>query len=167
MTRFLPTLTRVRALGGALQFALALGLAGCGSSSTIQVTGTLLRGGAAFVPPSDQRLGVTFHAMEVVGESGKSLMAGEPIPALVKPDDGTFTVPGTDGYGIPPGKYRIVVVLKMKRDSTPKDTKKPFDRDADVLKDRFSPEHSPIVRTLTSSCNLTIDLDNPSDTPSH
>ena len=41
----------------------------------------------------------------------------------------------------PPGKYRIVIVLKMKRDAVRENTKEtPFDRDTDMLKDRFSPE---------------------------
>jgi hypothetical protein len=32
-----------------------------------------------------------------------------------------------------------------------------------MLKDRFSPERSPIVRELRSSCDLTIDLEKPED----
>jgi hypothetical protein len=42
------------------------------------------------------------------------------------------------------------------------------DRDTDLLKEQFSPERSPIIREITSSCDLAIDLDNPAGTrPSH
>lgn len=32
-------------------------------------------------------------------------------------EEATFTVPGPDGRGIPPGKYRVSVTQKLKREA--------------------------------------------------
>jgi hypothetical protein len=99
--------------------ALALTLARCDGSHTIRVTGKVLKGKVAFAPPSGQRIAVTFYAMENAPGTGPSLPRGEPFPAEVNQADGTFTVPGPCGYGIPPGKYRIAVVQNLKREAIP------------------------------------------------
>ena len=44
--------------------------------------------------------------------SGKAVASKEPFHADVNPDDGTFTVPGPEGCGIPPGKYRVSIIRK-------------------------------------------------------
>jgi hypothetical protein len=127
-------------------------------------------GGAPRSPaPPDRKLGVTLVAIEVKGEAGKPVARGEPFPAQVNPVDGTFVVPGRDGAGIPPGRYRVAIAQR------PTDTavsaaqakagKKasPINRETDFFKNRFSAEDSPIVRDLEASCELIIDLDHPTE----
>jgi hypothetical protein len=132
------------------------------------VTGALLKGGTPYKAPQGQTLGLTFYALEVADADGKKVPAhNQPYPAVVSPDDGTFRVPGPEGRGIPPGKYRVALVRKLTRESleagpAPRG-KAAFDRDTDLNKDAFGPERSPIVRELTSSCALAIDLDRPDD----
>jgi hypothetical protein len=146
-----------------------LALPGCGPSGTVQVTGKLLKAGAPYTPPEGQTLGVTFYAMEVKDTSGQTAANSEPYAANVNPAEGTFVVPGPEGRGVPPGKYRVSVIQKMTREALEKANasvtgKKPVDRDTDFLKDKFGPANSPIVRELTSSCDLAIDLDKPGET---
>jgi hypothetical protein len=142
-----------------------LPLAGCGSSETIRVTGKLLKGGAAYAAPEGQRLGVTFYAIGVADGTGKDAGRGEPFAAQFNPSDSTFSVPGPEGRGIPPGKYRVSVVQKLTRDAlekaTPTKRTVVVDREKDYLNGRFGPENSPIVRELKSSCDVAIDLDKP------
>ena len=78
-------------------------------------------------------------------------------------------MPGPEGYGIPAGKYRIAVIRKPKTGTLkPGEAKgrrppKAPDRDEDFLKNQFGPDSSPIIRTVDSSCHLTIDMDQPSE----
>jgi hypothetical protein len=143
----------------------SLVLVGCGGSSpAVAVTGKLIKNRAPYVPPNDQRLGVTLIAMEILRAEGKVGGNDEPYPAVVNPADGTFTVPGPDGRGVPPGKYRIAVVQKWKREALPQSKpgdRNVFDRDTDLLKDRFSAADSPIIREFKASGDVTIDLDSP------
>ena len=88
-------------------------------------------------------LGVTLIAMDVKDEQGKGVAAGEPFPAEVNPTDGTFVVPGPDGSGILPGRYRVALILKptatavlAAREKAGK--KKSLSRDTDFFKNRFS-----------------------------
>jgi hypothetical protein len=143
-------------------------LAGCGPGGTIRVTGALLKGGAPYKAPAGQTLNLTFYALEVTDAAGKTAKVNnEPYAAVVSPDDGTFSVPGPEGRGIPPGKYRIALVRKMKREALEAEPaprgKAALDRDTDLNKGAFGPERSPIVRELTTSCDLAIDLDRPED----
>lgn len=63
--------------------------------------------------------------------------------------DGTFTVPGPDGHGIPPGKYRISVEQFDPYPTT------------DLLMGKFKGPKSPIVRDVSGSGSLDIDLSKP------
>jgi hypothetical protein len=124
----------------------------------------LVKGNAPYAPPTGQRLSVALFAIEVVDSEGKPVASVEPYAAVFNPDDSTFTVPGPEGRGVPPGKYRIAITQKWKRESMP--DAKPgdrnvFDRDTDILKDKFSEGDSPIIREIKSAAELTIDLDNP------
>jgi hypothetical protein len=151
-----------------LLIASLVATTGCGGrGNNVWVTGKLLKGGEKYVPPKDQHVNVTFVGLEVRDESGKPLPSGEPYWAELDQANGTFSVPGPDGQGIPPGKYRVAVTQKLERvafDKAPKskDTKKRIDRDADLLKDKFGVTTSPIVREFTKSTDLEIDLDKPS-----
>jgi hypothetical protein len=142
-----------------------LAVSGCGSSSnTIWVTGKLQKGGATYTPPAGQKLEMTFYAMEVIDETGKKLTNAEPYLADLNPEDGTFSVPGAEGKGIPPGKYRVAISQRLTRDAVEKASKakrKVVNRDADSLASQFGMATSPIMRDLTSSCEVTIDMDHP------
>ena len=94
--------------------------------------------------------------------------AHEPFAARIK-SEATYEVPGPEGYGIPAGKYRISVIRKPRtgtlKPGEAKGRKAPKapDRDEDFLKNQFGPDSSPIIRTVDSSCHLTIDMDQPSE----
>jgi hypothetical protein len=160
---------RPRSLLFALLGASLAASAGCGSSNTVRVTGKLLKGGTPYVAPSDQRISLTFVAMDVKDDSAKTSLAGEPFLADLDPATGTFTVPGKEGKGIPPGKYRVAVTQKMTREAfdaanpQPKKGTKRVDRETDMLGDRFGLDKSPIVREVVGSTSLTIDLDKPTE----
>jgi hypothetical protein len=150
----------------ALLIAALLLSAGCGGDgNTIWVTGKLLKGGVKYEPPADQLVSVTFVAIEVKDKDGKPGRAGEPYLAQYDPADGTFAVVGREGYGIPPGKYRIAVTQKMKREAldtiNAKTKKKVIERDTDMLKNKFGLDSSPITREIPNSTSLEIDLDKP------
>jgi hypothetical protein len=137
-----------------------LAVPGCGASDgTIQVTGKRFKGGAKYSPPEGQTIDLTFFAMEQTDASAKSLPSKESYAAQYDADEGAFTVPGHEGRGIPPGKYRVSVIQKARSDARPESKKRneAFDRETDFLKDRFGPVTSPIIRELKSST----DLENP------
>jgi hypothetical protein len=144
---------------------LAFGLAGCGSSNDVWVTCELSRNGRPFTVPDAHSIQVTFYAIEVTDKDGTKKANNEPYAAAPS-GEGMFEVPGRDGRGIPPGKYRISVVQKPKTASAapqPKSKREAADRDFDFLRDRYGPTTSPIVRTVDSKAShLQIDLDNPS-----
>jgi hypothetical protein len=145
---------------------------GCGGGNAVWVTGKLLKGGSPYKPPTDQIVYVTFVAMEIKDESGKSVAAGDQLMANLDQASGSFSVPGKEGRGIPPGKYRIAVTQKMTREafdaSNPKPRKgmKGVDRETDTLGNKFSIDTSPIIREVTGAQEIVIDLDKPTETGS-
>ena len=95
--------------------------------------------------------------------SGKKAAGPDMYGANVA-EDGSFDVPGVDGDGIPPGKYRVALILRPGRDRSEKaqDPKaKKADPDKDYLNGEFGPENSPIVREITRPRPLVIDLNQP------
>lgn len=160
----------MRSLRRATALLAVLALSGCGSSNRVHVEGVLLKGGAAFKPPEGASNQVVFVAMDVQDDSGKSVKSNEPYAAIFHPEDATFEVPGPEGRGIPPGKYRVSVTQKYRTKHTvdqPKKRGEPaINRDTDLLKDRFSPTDSPIIVEVPASEKLTIDLDRPQGSPS-
>jgi hypothetical protein len=155
--------------GLAIGLALVASAPGCGSSTDrIRVGGRILERGAAFACPPDRTLGLTLIAMDVKDGPGKGVAAGEPYPAAVDPTDATFVVPGPDGSGIPPGRYRVALILKptpaavLAAEKEKKAAKKKtIRRDTDFFRGRFGAANSPIVRDLRTSGDLIIDLDHP------
>ena len=132
-----------------LLVALPLACFGCGNSNAIKVTGKLLQAGKPYVPPTGQRVVVTLHAVEAKDGSGKAIPAQEPFPSYYDPKEGTFEVPGPDGYGISPGKYRISIFQGLTREGENKAIKEykgsprkgaGIDRETDFLKDMFGRE---------------------------
>jgi hypothetical protein len=123
----------------ALAVLTGLAASGCGSGGAIRVKGTVTNNG--------QPLSVSDKGMvQVIFIPDDPEKAGDTYPANVNPD-GTFEVPGKEGKGIPPGKYRVAV-----RQLDPYPTK-------DKLKDKFSPEKTPIVRDVASR-EVNIDIAN-------
>jgi len=153
----------------ALLIAPLAAATGCGGGNTVWITGKLLKGGSPYVPPTDQLVSITFVALQTQDASGKTAQGGDPYLAEYDPASGTFTVPGPDRQGIPPGRYRVAVTQRLKReafDALKKGTKKRVDRETDTLADRFGVGTSPIIREVKTSQEVMIDLDRPSESPS-
>src|SRR5262249_32488582 len=117
-------------------FLVAFLLAGCGPAKPVAypISGQLLEKGQPPVvsqqglPPGDPGVHMTFHLMN----EGQQVDAYD---AVVNPTDGTYTVPGIDGRGVPPGKYRISVHFGA--------VGRP-----DRLREVFSPEKTKIEREI-------------------
>jgi hypothetical protein len=141
-------------------------LAGCGRGDTIWVTGVLQKGGQVYQPPEGRKLALYFYPMKD-GTSGDSSRDVEMADYNSK--DGSFTVPGSEGYGIRPGKYRIVVVESLRRETRdqmnksakPKRGQRRVENDTNFLESTFGENTSPFVRDLKSSTNLTLDMASP------
>ena len=148
----------------------AVCVAGCGHGDRIWVTGTLQKGGEIYKPPETRKLALYFCPIEET-VSGKA--AGDIEMADYDPRDGSFTVPGSEGYGILPGKYRIAIVETVRRDaikesnnsSKPKggQNQKRFDFEKNLLEDSFGMKTSPFVRELKSSTKLALDMAKPGE----
>jgi hypothetical protein len=143
---------------------------GCGPGNNVWVTGKLLKGGAAYVPPKGQLVSVTFVGLEIKDDSGKTILSGEPFSADVDQEDGSFFVPGPERTGIPRGKYRIAVTQKKTREeyeATKPKTKNvnalKETRETDTLQGRFGLTNSPITRVVKKGEELVIDLDKPGE----
>jgi hypothetical protein len=154
----------------AATLSLALLFTGCGSSNAVRVNGKLLKGGVGYSPPEGHRVSVIFYAMEVRGSGDKAVGTNEPFQAQFNPKESTFEVPGPDGRGIPPGKYRVAVIERLTRDaltaqehtaSKPSSKALDVNRETDFLKNQFGPKTSPIVREVTGSSEILVDLDHP------
>jgi hypothetical protein len=143
-------------------------LAGCGGGNGIWVTGVLQKGGEKYTPPEGRKLALYFHP---IGEGAPGKPAGEVEMAQYNESDGSFTVPGREGKGIPPGKYRIAVIETLRREAldevnksmNPKRGEKRIDKDTNFLEETFGEKSSPLVRDLKTSTRLTLDLAKPSE----
>jgi hypothetical protein len=158
----------LRRLALAMFVALPLAGFGCGKSNAIKVTGKLLQAGKPYVPPTGQRVVVTLHVLDAKDASGQALPAQEPFRSYYDPNDGSFVVPGPEGYGIPPGKYRISIFQGLTRDGENKTRQEhqgtsrkvpAIDRETDFFKELFGPTTSPIEREVTQGGELIVDLD--------
>ena len=98
-------------LGLVLSAAL---LAGCGRGNTIWVTGVLQKGGQIYEPPEGRKLALYFYP---IAEGTAGNPSGDVEMADYNSKDGSFTVPGREGHGIRPGKYRIAVVESLRRET--------------------------------------------------
>jgi hypothetical protein len=79
--------------------ALSMTLTGCSGGMTI-VQGKLVRDGAPYQLGANEQVLLTFETIDS--------QPGRAFSGQVK-RDGTFTVAGIGGAGIPPGKYRITI----------------------------------------------------------
>jgi hypothetical protein len=143
-------------------------LPGCGGADSLWVTVDLKKGGQPFVASENQSVQVTFYGMEPKDSALEKNFVRQPFSARLK-GEASYEVPGPDGWGIPAGKYRISVIHKPKTGTlkaaapTGRRAPKAPDRDQDFLRGVFSPESSPIIRTVEKSCHLIIDLDRPTE----
>jgi hypothetical protein len=156
---------RRNAMVVALLIAPLATISGCGGSgNNVWVTGKLLKGGAKYVPPQGQFVNVTFVGLEIQDDSGKVVQSAEPFQADLDQENGTFSVPGTEGRGIPPGRYRVAVTQKMSRetfDAAKPKLKKGVNRETDTLGNQFGLGSSPIIREVKTGGEFLIDLDKP------
>jgi hypothetical protein len=144
----------------------ALCLAGCGGGHGIWVTGVLQKGGETYKPPEGHKVAIYFYP---IGASGNT--AGDVEMADYDARDGGFKVPGREGYGIPPGKYRIAVVETLRREtrdelnkaSKSKRGEKPVTNDTNLLEATFGEKTSPFIRELKTSTKLTLDMAKPTE----
>ena len=138
-------------------------LASCGRGDSIWVTGVLQKGGEMYKPPEGRKLALYF-CPTTDGASGKP--SGDVVMADYDARDGSFTVPGREGNGIPPGNYRIAVVETLRREaldklknaSKPTRGQKRIDNDTNFLEASFGETTSPFVRDLKTSTKLTLDM---------
>ncbi len=143
-------------------------LAGCGGGDGIWVTGVLQKGGEKYTPPEGHKLALYFYP---IGEGAPGKPAGEVEMAQYDESDGSFTVPGREGKGILPGKYRIAVIETLRREAldqlnrskNPKRGEKRIDKDTNFLEDTFGEKTSPFIRDLKTSKTLALDLAKPSE----
>ncbi len=143
-------------------------MGGCGgSSNAVWVEGKLLKGGQPYRAPEGQVVSVTFVGMEIQDPSGKLSTSPEPFDADYDDATAEFRVPGREGRGIPPGKYRVAVTQKMLREAfeaakpKAKPGQPPITRETDFLEDKFGPKTSPIIQEVRVSSEVVIDLDKP------
>jgi hypothetical protein len=140
---------------------------GCGSSESIKVTGRILKGNTPLVVPPDRKLGITLIALEQKDATSRRISEAGPYPAHFDPVEGTFRVPGPDGYGIPPGKYRFALRMRPTREAlniaSYQRGKRTLFSENDALAGKFRADNSPIIRDLRSPGELTIELDRPSE----
>jgi hypothetical protein len=142
-------------------------LAGCGHGDTIWVTGVLQKGGQIYEPPAGRKLALYFCPMK---DGTSNDPGGVMEMAAYNSKDGSFTVPGIEGYGIRPGKYRIAVIESLRREARdelnkskkPKPGQTPIGNDTNLLESTFGENTSPFVRDITKSTNLTLDMASPS-----
>jgi hypothetical protein len=118
-------------------------VAGCGPSR-VKAHGRLFNNGQPFVPSEKETVHVAFFpAAEASDASAKSYIA------KFNREDGTFQVIGTDGQGLPPGKYRVTISVMNDR--------------KDQFKGAFNVQNSPFLCEVSStSSDITVDLSTPS-----
>jgi hypothetical protein len=146
----------------ALAAAACLLASGCGGPRDhAWVQGKVIKAGAAYKVPGDRSLRVMFHPEDAKG-------AGHVYSATIDRENGSFTVPGPEGYGVPQGKYRVEVVENPRSGSLrgkEKIGRQPVNDDTDYLLNRFGIPGSPFVFDLDGVADLTIDLDRPGAPP--
>jgi len=139
----------------ALALCTAL-LVGCGKDDgaggpRVKPKGRILKGGLPlqFTENPNSRLPPGDPGMQVLFIKVGTADAGTEIPAkIIDAKDGTFELTGGDGKGIPPGRYRIAVILAPVGGT-------------DVFKGKFDKTNSKIERDITGNEDLVIDVDKP------
>jgi hypothetical protein len=141
-------------------------VAGCGGGDQIWVTGVLQKGGDMYQPPEGRDLALYFCPVK---DDASSDPSREKEMADYNIKDGSFTVPGNEGQGIRPGKYRIAVVETLRREAIDQlkkaaksdARKRRIDEDKNYLESTFGEKTSPFVRDVRTSTKLTLDMASP------
>jgi hypothetical protein len=130
-------------------------IAGCGGSDgAVPVSGKLVDGGKAFaidqskvklppgatsLPPGSNLVTVVFTPVD----------GGESHSAVLNLTDGTFTVPGKDGKGLKPGRYKVAVTGGAGGGA------------ADYFGGKFTPDKTQIVKDEQPGQEVVIDVSKP------
>jgi hypothetical protein len=123
--------------------AAILAVAGCGADNQgVTVKGQVLQNGQPipFLPSEDL----------IVGFSQEVPAGQKPVGAsgAVKPEDGTFTVNGPGGRGIPPGRYRISLSSQINGGN-----------DRNRFERLFSPQKQPLIAEVGPEKGQTFRID--------
>jgi hypothetical protein len=118
-------------------------LSGCGGDGKLKARGKVVKGGIPFTVPEEEYVRITFYPVLPDGKFGANTYA-----AVYSNNDGSFSVFGADGRGLPPGKYRAAVEHERKR--------------KDVFRGAYDADRSPFVFDIDAkNMELVIDLDTP------
>jgi hypothetical protein len=117
--------------------ALSLLVSGCGER-LIKVRGKVVKNGQPFSVSEKGVLQIAFHK----DEGGKTASFG-----AVPQKDGSFEILGEGSKGIPAGKYRITI-----------EAIDPYPNGKDLLKGQFSAKNSKLVRDVTGSEEITLEV---------
>ena len=144
-----------------LILCVCLTMMGCGKN--VKVTGKLSRGAEPVNTLKNMRVELALYPQLDSASPTTKTVGPDVYPANIT-NDGSFNVPGIEGDGIPPGKYRVSIAMRAGRDRSPskdaKDRKKKAENsDKDYFNGAFGPENSPIIREIKSSTHLDIDID--------
>ncbi len=120
--------------------AVAVLAPGCGSSNVARVSGNVLKDGKPFPVAEGQWLQI--HLVPVDADPGK-----QEIYLANLDKDGSFQFPGKEGNGVPLGKYKVTARLVTYKD-----------RDTDLLRSQFSDVNSQVVKEVTGSTSVDLDL---------
>jgi hypothetical protein len=122
--------------------ALVMLVAGCGDGM-LTPKGRVVKSGAPITLKPGEDLGVFFYPLTDDGKLGTTV-----YPALFQAADSSFRVTGSDRRGMPPGKYRVAVKLKLNK--------------KDLFKGAYDMTNSPFVIDVDSKIGeIVIDLDKP------
>jgi hypothetical protein len=92
--------------------ASVLAVTGCGRGPKgVTVTGQVLYNGKPIQVQPREEIQVAFSLEAPAGQQPPGTLA------TVKPEDGSFTISGLDGKGIPPGRYRVTVSSQLYQQS--------------------------------------------------
>ena len=126
---------------GAAALLCALVLTGCSGDGMLKTKGRVVKGGAPITLKEGEDLGIFFYPLNGDGKLGTTV-----YPAFFNAADSTFHVTGSDRRGMPPGKYRVAVELKLNK--------------RDQFKGAYDMNHSPFVFDVDANTKeIVIDLD--------
>ena len=126
---------------GTAALLCALVLTGCSGDGLLKTKGRVVKGGAPITLKEGEDLGIFFYPLNGDGKLGTTV-----YPAFFNAADSTFHVTGSDRRGMPPGKYRVAVELKLNK--------------RDQFKGAYDMNHSPFVFDVDANTKeIVIDLD--------